>query len=146
MIETHGLTHISLAVREPQRALDFYAQVFGVREYFRDEDQIQALGPGPNDVLAFVKSPEKAGTRCGIDHFGFRLKRPEDIQLAVEEIRRAGGQILRSGEFSPGFPFLYAADLPGFFGPLISRKMAPYERGAHEKESIHGRTDGCSAA
>lgn len=42
----------------------------------------------------------------------------------------------------PAHPF----DLPGFFGPLISRKMAPYERGAHEKESIHGRTDGRSAA
>lgn len=41
---------------------------------------------------------------------------------------------------------LDVTDLPGFFGPLISRKMAPYERGAHEKESIHGRTDGRSAA
>jgi len=29
------------------------------------------------------------------------------------------------------------SDLPGFFGPMISRKMAPNPRGAHEKESIH---------
>jgi hypothetical protein len=31
----------------------------------------------------------------------------------------------------------YLNDLPGFFGPMISRKMAPNPRGAHEKESIH---------
>ena len=33
-------------------------------------------------------------------------------------------------------------DLPGFFGPLISRRMAPIRRGANEKESIHRRADG----
>ena len=33
MIKTHGLTHISLAVKDPDRSLKFYAKVFGVREY-----------------------------------------------------------------------------------------------------------------
>jgi catechol 2,3-dioxygenase-like lactoylglutathione lyase family enzyme len=41
MVETHGLAHISLAVRDPQKSLKFYSQVFGVREYFRAEGQIQ---------------------------------------------------------------------------------------------------------
>ena len=72
MVETHGLSHISLAVNDPQRSLEFYAQVFGVREYYRDENQIQVQGPGPFDVLAFERRPEHAGLRSGIDHFGFR--------------------------------------------------------------------------
>jgi hypothetical protein len=28
-------------------------------------------------------------------------------------------------------------ELPGFFGPMITAKMAPYPRGAHEEESTH---------
>jgi catechol 2,3-dioxygenase-like lactoylglutathione lyase family enzyme len=114
MIETLGLTHISLAVRDPQRSAAFYAQVFGVREYFRDDDQIQVQGPGPYDVLAFERKPEQAGSNGGITHFGFRLKRPEDVALAVAEVLHAGGTLLRQGEFSPGGPFAYVADPDGY--------------------------------
>lgn len=32
MLKTHGLTPISLAVRDPERSLRFYQQVFGLRE------------------------------------------------------------------------------------------------------------------
>ncbi|MEO8297805.1 MAG: glycine zipper 2TM domain-containing protein [Burkholderiales bacterium] len=38
-----------------------------------------------------------------------------------------------------------AADLPDFFVPIISRRMAPDERGAHEEESTHRRADGHGA-
>jgi len=110
MVETHGLTHISLAVCDPQRSLEFYTQLFGVREYFRDETQVQVQGPGPFDVLAFERNPAVAGSPGGIAHFGFRLKKPEDIAVAVAEAERAGGKVLRQGEFSPGFPFAYVAD------------------------------------
>jgi catechol 2,3-dioxygenase-like lactoylglutathione lyase family enzyme len=46
MIATHGLTHLALSVQDPDRSLRFYAAVFGVREYVRDADTIQVLGPG----------------------------------------------------------------------------------------------------
>lgn len=114
MVETYGLTHISLAVRDPQASLAFYAQVFGVREYFRDAGQIQVQGPGEHDVIAFERSPAGAGTAGGITHFGFRLKRAGDIALAVAEVQRAGGRLLRQGEFAPGFPFAYVTDPDGY--------------------------------
>lgn len=114
MLGTLGLSHISLAVRDPQRSLDFYAQVFGVREYFRDENQIQVQGPGPYDVLAFEHHPGIAGKGGGIQHFGFRLKQPEDISLAIDEVQRAGGTVLRRGEFAPGLPYAYVADPDGY--------------------------------
>lgn len=114
MVETHGLTHISLAVADPQRSLDFYARVFGVKEYYRDEQQIQVQGPGGFDVLAFEKDLKKAGARAGIDHFGFRLKRAADIDLAVEEVLAAGGNILRRGEFAPGLPYAYVENPDGY--------------------------------
>ena len=114
MVETHGLAHISLAVRDPQKSLEFYSQVFGAREYFRAEGQIQVQGPGPFDVLAFERAPSSAGVIGGIQHFGFRLKRPQDIALAVAEVQHAGGKILRQGEFSPGYPFAYVTDPDGY--------------------------------
>jgi catechol 2,3-dioxygenase-like lactoylglutathione lyase family enzyme len=57
MIKTHGLSHVALAVRDPERSLMFYQSVFGVREYFRSDSTIQVLGPGPHDVLAFERRP-----------------------------------------------------------------------------------------
>lgn len=114
MVKTHGLTHISLAVRDPDASLAFYSSVFGVREYYRDEQQIQVLGPGAHDVLAFEKAESIAGRVGGITHFGFRLTRATDIDLAASEVRKAGGAILRQGEFAPGFPFLYVADPDGY--------------------------------
>jgi catechol 2,3-dioxygenase-like lactoylglutathione lyase family enzyme len=45
MIKTHELTHVALSVRDPEQSWRFYASVFGVREYFRDANTIQVLGP-----------------------------------------------------------------------------------------------------
>jgi catechol 2,3-dioxygenase-like lactoylglutathione lyase family enzyme len=114
MIKTHGLTHISLRVRDLERSLRFYSQVFGVREYYRDDESVQVLGPGPHDVIAFERQPDGAGKTGGITHFGFRLTRPQDIDAAVREVERAGGTVLRRGEFSPGFPYAYVHDPDGY--------------------------------
>ena len=113
-MRTHGLTHVSLAVRDPERSLRFYERVFGVREYYRDNTSIQAQGPGPHDVLAFELSAQRIGERGGIDHFGFRLIDPADIDEAVRCALEAGGALLRRGEFAPGFPFAYIADPDGY--------------------------------
>jgi catechol 2,3-dioxygenase-like lactoylglutathione lyase family enzyme len=113
VIETHGLTHLNLEVSDPDVSLRFYEALFGVREYFRDEQSVQVLGPGEHDVIAFVRT-EQAGKRGGISHFGFRLKRPDQIQAAIENARACGAKILRSGEFVPGAPYLYIEDPDGY--------------------------------
>src|SRR5262245_3306013 len=114
MIKTHGLTHISLAVKDPDRSLRFYSQVFGVKEYYRDQSSIQVTGPGPHDVIAFERRRSEAGKRGGIDHFGFRLTTPADIDQAVAAVEKAGGRVLRRGEFAPGFPFVFVSDPDGY--------------------------------
>lgn len=105
MIKTHGLTHINLEVRDPDRSLEFYRQMFGVREYFRDDCSTQVQGPGEKDVLAFVRS-ERAGQTGGISHFGFRLTSPDDMEHAIATATATGGSIKSSGEFAPGCPYL----------------------------------------
>lgn len=112
MVRTHGLTHISLSVDDPDRALAFYRALFGVEEYHRDGDTVQALGPGPHDVLVFEKRPG-GGTRGGVHHFGFRLVDPADADVARREAEAAGGRVVRHGEFAPGQPYLYVLDPDG---------------------------------
>jgi catechol 2,3-dioxygenase-like lactoylglutathione lyase family enzyme len=114
MVKTHGLTHVGLFVADPERSMRFYRDVFGCVEYYRDDEQIQVKGPGPHDVLAFEKRPRKAGKAGGIQHFGFRLTNPKDIDQAVREVETAGGRLLRRGEFGPGLPFAYVADPDGY--------------------------------
>ncbi len=114
MVKTFGLTHLSLAVRDLERSLRFYEQVFGVKEYYREETSIQVQGPGSHDVIAFELDAANAGRAAGINHFGFRLTMPADMDQAVAEIERAGGRVLRRGEFAPGCPFVYATDPDGY--------------------------------
>jgi catechol 2,3-dioxygenase-like lactoylglutathione lyase family enzyme len=114
MIKTHGLNHVALAVRDPERSLAFYRAVFGVREYFRSDSTIQVLGPGPHDVLAFERRPEAAGVPGGIIHFGFRLTRPEDIDAAAAAVAAAGGTVKSRGEFAPGLPYAFVLDPDGY--------------------------------
>ena len=114
MVKTFGLTHISPAVRDMERSLRFYQQVFGVEVTYRDTGTIQVTTPGCHDVIVFdqtISLPSQAG---GITHFGFRLISPGDIDSAVAEVESAGGKILRRGEFSPGYPFAYAQDPDGY--------------------------------
>ena len=114
MVQSFGLSHISLAVRDLERTLRFYTRVFGVKEYFREASFAQVQGPGPHDIIAFELRPDAAGRPGGIGHFGFRLQSPQDIDLAVDEVERAGGIILQRGAFAPGYPYVYVADPDGY--------------------------------
>ena len=114
MVKTYGLTHLALAVRDVERSLRFYQQVFGVEAYFREDGRIHVKTPGCQDVITFDQNAPAPGTCGGIIHFGFRLRVPGDIDEAVQEVERAGGKVLRRGEFSPGFPYAYVADPDGY--------------------------------
>jgi catechol 2,3-dioxygenase-like lactoylglutathione lyase family enzyme len=103
-----------LAVRDVERSLRFYQQVFGVEAYFREEGRIHVRTPGCQDVITFDQHAPSPGTRGGVLHFGFRLHTPADIDAAIREVERAGGKVLKRGEFSPGFPYAYVADPDGY--------------------------------
>lgn len=114
MVKTHGLTHIALAVGDPERSLRFYEQVLGVVIVYRTAEFIQVQTPGSRDVLVFERNPTIAGPGGGIIHFGFRLHDPADIGAAIASVERAGGAILSQGDFCPGEPYVFFRDPDGY--------------------------------
>ena len=114
MIETRGLTHVALAVRDAERAFAFYQRVFGAVLVYRESGWIQAQTPGSWDVLVFEERARRPRGTGGIAHFGFRLMRPDDIDRAAALVREAGGTVLDQGEFVPGEPYLFCRDPDGY--------------------------------
>jgi catechol 2,3-dioxygenase len=118
VIETEGITHIHLVVRDIERSERFYRRVFGMRELFREGSAMVFLRtPGGIDTLTLNADPElceQAGDSGGIQHFGFRLLDKADLDRAVLEVQREGGALLERGEHEPGHPFAYIADPDGY--------------------------------
>jgi catechol 2,3-dioxygenase-like lactoylglutathione lyase family enzyme len=79
MIETEGLTHIHLVVRDVRQSASFYQRVFGMEQMFREGPHLVFLRtPGSRDTITLTDGADqgdgRAGESGGVDHFGFRLK------------------------------------------------------------------------
>ena len=135
MIKTYGLTHIALSVRDLERSLKFYQQVFGVVEVYRGESFLQVQTPNSRDVIVFERKHSRAGKAGGVVHFGFRLVDPRDIDKAAREVERAGGKIISRGEFCPGEPFLFAADPDGYEVEIWYELPAPVDPPARKRRA-----------
>jgi len=119
MVRTEGLTHIHLLVSDLGRSLAFYQQVFGLEEMFREGPNMVFLRtPGRRDTITLNQDPDqdkaRVGDSGGITHFGFRLAEDADLELAIQEVRGAGGKLVRQGEHSPGEPYAYVTDPDGY--------------------------------
>jgi catechol 2,3-dioxygenase-like lactoylglutathione lyase family enzyme len=118
MVQTQGLTHIHLVVRDLERSLRFYQGVFGMQERFREGPKMVFLNtPGSADLITLNEDPaelEQAGVNGGVAHFGFRLADPGALDAAIAEIEAAGGKLIRRGEHAPGAAFAYVQDPDGY--------------------------------
>jgi catechol 2,3-dioxygenase-like lactoylglutathione lyase family enzyme len=118
MIRTQGLTHIHLIVRDLDRSLRFYQDVFGMQERFRDGPTMVFLNtPGSQDLITLNEDPagaSLAGMNGGVAHFGFRLADSAGLDAAIAEVEAAGGKLIRRAEHAPGVPFAYVEDPDGY--------------------------------
>ena len=118
MIETEGLTHIHLVVRDLQRSFAFYQRAFGMEEMFREGPTMVFLRtPGARDTITLnqdADEADRAGAMGGIQHFGFRLIEKGDLDRAVATVQSLGGRVLKRGKHEPGHPFAYVADPEGY--------------------------------
>jgi len=115
MIKTHGLRHININVRDVKRSLEFYQQVFGMKETFRDGALVFLTTPGGGDTITLCPAAESDPVAGGgVSHFGWDIVDKKDLDHAAAEIERAGGKVISRGEHAPGHPFLYFKDPDGY--------------------------------
>ena len=113
--ETYGLTHLAILVRNVNRTVEFYKQVFDAHVMYQEPTWAQITTPESNDIIVFEQSDnENIGRPGGIIHFGFRLKEPDYIHEMVRRITSAGGKIREQGEFVPGSPYVFFFDPDGY--------------------------------
>jgi len=112
--KTYGLTHIAIAVKDLDETLRFYQKVFEVEVMYHNDDFLQVTTPGANDIIVFEKKKADYGKTGGIAHFGFRLRKAEDIDKMAKRIKSAGGTIIDKGEFVPGEPYIFFKDPDGY--------------------------------
>ena len=92
-VRVRGLRHLALRVRDVQAAARFYRETFGMRVVWEPDPQNVYLSSG-SDNLALH---EDAGARSGgaLDHLGFLVGTPEEVDAAAAAHRARGVPIAR---------------------------------------------------
>ena len=112
---TFGLTHFALAVKDVVRTLRFYRLVFDMEVMYQEEKMIQLTTPGCHDILVFEETDrEVTGDTGGLAHFGFRLRKAENMEVMYQKVLNAGGKVIDKGEFVPGSPYVFFKDPDGY--------------------------------
>jgi catechol 2,3-dioxygenase-like lactoylglutathione lyase family enzyme len=92
MTDWLGLRHVALNVRDIARAVEFYQIVLGMRLEWQPDPDNAYLTSGP-DNLALHRISDKSEPASGfqaLDHIGFVVRRPEDVDAWADQIQSIG--------------------------------------------------------
>ena len=131
MINSKGIFHTHLVVKDLQRSLRFYAGLFGMQDTgFKDGDLVFLQTPGRQDLVALnpqgtggypggcatevTRERGLAGVQGGASHFGIMLVNREDFEAALTLAPEFGGRLVARCEHGGEFLHAYLADPDGY--------------------------------
>jgi catechol 2,3-dioxygenase-like lactoylglutathione lyase family enzyme len=82
-----GLRHLALRVSDAQRSKVFYSQFFGMRVVWEPDPDNVYLSSGPDNLALHGGFQGEAGA---LDHLGFIVGAPEDVDRLASQFREAG--------------------------------------------------------
>src|SRR5687768_12522672 len=109
-VKTAGIRHVHLLVSDLDRSIRFYSEVFGMKEAFRDGDELVFLSSeGGRDSLALhlVHDDERVGQNGGYEHFGITVLERDRLDEAIGLVQANGGSLVEKGEHAPGIAYAY---------------------------------------
>lgn len=88
-----GLRHVALNVRDVSKSVDFYQNILGMKlEWQPDPDNAYLTSGGDNLALHRMESGSVSthASAQRLDHFGFVVKNPENVDEWAAQIRSRG--------------------------------------------------------
>jgi catechol 2,3-dioxygenase-like lactoylglutathione lyase family enzyme len=93
MFKVQGLNHVGLAVRDVQKSIEWYRDLFGLERLYKDDwgDFPGVVGIGDTSVAFFPTDDPKVPLPAGlpIHHLAFRVDRA-NFNAAQEALRQKG--------------------------------------------------------
>ena len=125
MIPTHGLNHLALPVRDPERSARFYADLFDMEITSSSPDVAFLRSAGARDMIALNRSETTLDSRRETFHFGFWVD-PDQFDLAVEAIESRGvTKVSEPGRREIG-RYIFIEDLDGYVVEIFECLEPPY--------------------
>jgi catechol 2,3-dioxygenase-like lactoylglutathione lyase family enzyme len=100
-MNTLGLRHVALNVRDPQLSKDFYCRVLKMELEWEPDPENVYLTSGGHDNLALHKvmegseSESAASAPSALDHIGYALPTAQDVDSWYAWVKSQGAKILK---------------------------------------------------
>ncbi len=117
MLQTFGLSHINIPVRNLEESVRFYQGLLGAKEIRRFKDCVMLRTPETQEVITITENAEQTDILAKAEgfHFGFRLREPMDMSKVVEKLVQLGGKSAEhGGSKEKGRLYAFASDPNGY--------------------------------
>jgi len=94
-IPTRGLRHLALNVADVSASVEFYSSLFGMRVVWQPDQDNAYLSSGCDNLALHRASVAASQSSQRLDHLGFIVETPEDVDRAVEALAACRIPLLR---------------------------------------------------
>lgn len=120
-----GIRHVALKVRDIRRSVEFYSVLLKMRvEWQPDPKNVYLTSGNDNLALHEIEAPsevlEVSTSLTGLDHFGFMVSSPQEVDKWAHELEAGGIQLVQQPQtHRDGARSIYFRDPDGHLIQLL---------------------------